>query len=86
MRALALISNAIAMVCAAAAAWLWYRSTTVMVPPEQGNVDGAELIVGGHAFVATAIRQNTWSRRAAAAAAVAAFFQALGLAASLGAT
>jgi hypothetical protein len=74
------------MVFAAIAAWLWYKSTTVSVPPEQGNVDGAELIVGGYAFVATAIRQNTWSRRAAAAAAIAAFFQAAGLAASLGAT
>jgi hypothetical protein len=74
------------MVCAAVAAWLWYKSTTVSVSPEQGNKDGVELIVGNHAFVATALQQTIWSRRAAAAAAVAALFQALGLAASLGAT
>lgn len=86
MHVLALIANSLAMVCAAIAAWLWYKSTTVLVPPEQGNKDGVELIVGNRAFVATALRQSIWSRRAAAAAAVAAFFQALGLAASLAAT
>ena len=86
MHTLALISNTLAMICAGAAAWLWHKSTTVRVAVDQGNMGGPEIIVDDCAFIATARQQTMWSRRAATAAALAAFFQALGLAVSIAAT
>lgn len=76
-------SNVMAMLLAALAAWFWYKSAAVRVPANHGNKMGPEIIVEGHAFIATAMKQTSWSRRGAMAAAVAAFFQAVGLFASM---
>ena len=74
------ISNAAAALFALIAAALWYISAKVRVPLTPGGTGNPEMVVDGFAFVATAKAQTTWSRRAAFAAAVAAMFQAVGLA------
>ena len=86
MHLLSITSNVFAMLFAIVAAWLWYKSAIIRVPISKGNKTGPELDVGGYAFVATAQMQTTWSRRAAIAAAGAAFCQAVALATSLFAT
>ena len=74
------VSNALAALFAFAAAVLWYISAKIRVPLASGDTGNPEMIVDGFAFVATAKAQTVWSRRAAFAAALAAMFQALGLA------
>jgi hypothetical protein len=74
------ISNALAALFALTAAALWYVSARVRVPLKPGGTGNPEMVVDGFAFVATAKAQTVWSRRAAFAAAIAATFQALGLA------
>jgi len=80
LQAASSISNALAALFALTAAALWYVSAKVRVPLTPGGTGNPEMVVDGFAFVATAKVQTVWSRRAAFAAAVAAVFQALGLA------
>lgn len=80
---IATISNVIAMISAIVAAVLWYKSAIVKVPMNPNGTGHPELNVNGYAFVSTAQAQTVWSRRAAIAASVAAFFQGVGLAATL---
>ena len=86
MQTLLIISNVVAMLLGMLAAWLWYKSAVVQVSIANGNKTGPEIDVDGFAFIATARQQALWNRRGAMAAAGAAFFQAIGLAASLAAT
>ena len=79
MVTVSIVLNGIAMVLAFLAAWFWYQSASVKVPIEHGNKVGPEIHVDGYAFIATASKQALWSRRAAIAAAGAAFFQAVHL-------
>lgn len=69
-----------------AAAMLWYKSATVKIPyKEDSGADGfsqASIIVDGNDFIATAIESNSWSKRAAYVAALAAFLQATAMAAA----
>ena len=73
--------NFLSMASAAIAAYLWYKSTTVRVLPgsRPGGTGNPDMIVDGCLFVESAKQQSAWNRRAAIAAAVAAFFQACGL-------
>lgn len=75
----ATVCNGIAVVAAYIAAWLWYKSTVVYVDEVAGGTGNPEIIVDGRPFIATAREQAKWSKRAARAAAVAAFFQGCGL-------
>lgn len=75
--------NWVSMACAFLAAVFWYVSSVVRVKllPEGQSHGHPEIDVFGDAFIATARRQLLWSRWGAAAAATAALFQGLSLAA-----
>lgn len=79
LKIVAVSSNIIAALFALAAAALWYKSAKVRVALSTGGTGNPEMVVDGYAFVATTKEQAVWSRRAAVAAAIAAFFQAAGL-------
>lgn len=68
------------------AAMLWYKSAALKVPyKEKPGIDGysqACIVVDGTDFIATAIESSKWSKRAAYAAALAAFLQATAMAAA----
>lgn len=61
------------------AAALWLKSTVVAVKPSNHSHSAdwqpARLLLGETDFIATAVEQNRWSRRAAVAASIAAFAQ-----------
>lgn len=78
------VFNCIAALAAGIAALLWHRSATVKIgadPPPRHKDGGfaAQIRVDDYDFIATAVEQTRWSRRAAVAAALAAAFQAVAL-------
>ena len=80
------VLNITSAIAAYIAAMLWYKSAVVKVPyKDEPGADGfsqAGIIVDGNDFIATAIASSTWSKRAAYAAALAAFLQATAMAAA----
>ncbi len=76
--------NIIAALCALIAAFLWYKSATVKVPHrgelDESGFNSAVLIINDNTdFIQTVVAQSTWSKRGAAAAALAALFQGTAL-------
>ena len=72
--------NLASAIFALTAAFLWFRSTTVKVPPDNklnAEWQSASIEVNGSDFIATAIKQAKLSKRAASFAALAALFQGL---------
>lgn len=71
--------NIASAVLAFVAAGLWVRSATVKVPhkeqPDSSGMFGASISIGGVDFIATAVAQGEWNKRAAWAAAGAAVAQ-----------
>ena len=86
MATMKLMLNWMAAVGALTAGLLWIQSARVKILASQTenekDADGmfpARITVGGSDFIATAIEQARWNKKAAFAAALAAVFQAVGM-------
>jgi hypothetical protein len=72
----------LAALSALAAAFLWYKASAVRAEPDPNDLGGSIIVNEGEQaldFIATALEQTRWNKRAAAAACTSAIFQAIAL-------
>lgn len=80
LKTIGFLCNVLSFLLGYAAAVLWYKSAAASVRHVDGVGTGnPEIVVNGNSFIASALVQAKWSKRAAAVAAAAAFFQACGM-------
>jgi hypothetical protein len=83
MTKIKVVLNIISAIAAILAAFLWFKSTLVKIPPsenpgEDGLID-ASITSEGSDVIATGKRQKLWNRYAALAASAAALAQGISL-------